>query len=65
MENKAEGSGFGNFEKVESRKRKVEDEKMEDRPYLEPIQADKMSSKKKAALDIRRGMTRFTIHPLK
>lgn len=54
--NKNEETGFGDeFKKVESRKRKA-DEKMDDRPYFEPIAADKMGSKKKGAPDVRRGM---------
>ena len=57
--NKNEETGFGDeFKKVESRKRKA-DEKMDDRPYFEPIAADKMGSKKKGAPDVRRGM--FTV----
>merc|ERR1711868_334036 len=49
-----EETGFGDeFKKVESRKRKA-DEKMDDRPYFEPIAADKMGSKKKGAPDVRR-----------
>merc|ERR1711868_87392 len=52
--NKNEETGFGDeFKKVESRKRKA-DEKMDDRPYFEPIAADKMGSKKKGAPDVRR-----------
>ena len=55
--NKNEETGFGDeFKKVESRKRKA-DEKMDDRPYFEPIAADKMGSKKKGAPDVRRGMS--------
>merc|ERR1711970_1160561 len=54
--NKNEEAGFGDeFKKVESRKRKADsDEKMDDRPYFEPIAADKMGSKKKGAPDVRR-----------
>jgi len=52
--NKNEETGFGDeFKKVESRKRKAGD-KMDDRPYFEPIAADKMGSKKKGAPDVRR-----------
>ena len=55
--NKNEETGFGDeFKKVESRKRKA-DEKMDDRPYFEPIAADKMGSKKKGAPDVRRGIS--------
>ena len=59
--NKNEETGFGDeFKKVESRKRKA-DEKMDDRPYFEPIAADKMGSKKKGAPDVRRGMLNISL----
>ena len=59
--NKNEETGFGDeFKKVESRKRKA-DEKMDDRPYFEPIAADKMGSKKKGAPDVRRGMLTLSL----
>ena len=57
--NKNEETGFGDeFKKVESRKRKA-DEKMDDRPYFEPIAADKMGSKKKGVPDVRRGLSNY------
>ena len=58
----SEGTGFGDFEKVESRKRKAgTDTEMEDRPYFAPISAEKMSSNKKGAPDVRRGIL-YTVY---